>query len=240
MNRLDDLMITLPANINANKDYPNLEFVLLDYNSSDGLELWVRRRMIKHIRSGRLVYYRTEEPQYYSMTHSRNIAFKLASGEIVNNLDADNFTFDGTPCSMSWANWINARANEFPQKTVFLKTKQLTILHGRVGFYKNEFIDLLGGYDEDFEGYGFDDQNLVERAVGLGFNLCKWGGSYFYRIETPPKKKDANLLRHWDITRRENRKLSQENLAACMFKANMERRWGKAILMKNFKEKVVI
>lgn len=239
MNRLDDLMITLPANINANEDYPDLEFVLLDYNSSDGLGGWIRNKMMRHIKSGRLVYYRTEEPTHYSMTHSRNVAFKLATGDIVNSLDADNFTFDGKPMAMSWASWLNKQANENPENVVFCKTRQVTILHGRIGFYKREFME-LGGYNEDIKGYGFDDQDLVERAIRLGFKLIKWGGGYFYRIQTPPDKKDSNLSGHWDTMRRENRALSQRNLADGKFIANCGKHWGKATVIRNFKEKVEI
>ena len=239
MNRLDDLMITLPANINANEGYPDLEFVLLDYGSSDGLGRWIRRRMMRHIKSGRLVYYRMDGPTHYSMTHSRNVAFKLATGDIVNSLDADNFTFDGKPVAMSWAHWLNDRADENPEKTVFCKTRQITIMHGRIGFYKKEFM-ALGGYDEDFKGYGHDDQDLVERAIGSGLKLVKWGSGYFYRIQTPSNRKDANLLEHWDKTRRENRELSWKNLAAGVFVANQGRDWGKATATKNFKERITI
>jgi len=240
MNRLDDLRITLPANIYANSSYPNCEFVLLDYNSSDGLAKWIRRKMIQHIESGKLIYYRTDEPKYYSMSHSRNVAFKLATGDIVNNVDADNFTFDGAPCSMCFAQWVNEQAVSHTEKTVFAKTRQVTIMHGRVGFYKNEFINDLGGYDEDFQGYGHDDQDIVQRALGLGFNIVKWGSSYFYRIQTPPAKKNVNLLDDWDYTRRKNREMSYNNILSGRFKANENRQWGKAILTRNFSEKVVL
>ena len=240
MNRLEDLRITLPANINANAEYPELEFVILDYNSTDGLSGWVKHKMMEHIESGRLVYYRTDQPKQYSMAHSRNVAFRLASGDIVNNLDADNFTFDGAPVSQSWASWINEQAQEHLNMTVFAKTRQITIMHGRIGFYKNEFVGLLGGYNEDFKGYGHDDQDLVERAMLLGFDVCKWGKSYFYRIQTSSAKKDKNLAEHWDKTRRENRALSCKNLDRGILKANEGRDWGKAKLTKNFKDKVEI
>ena len=94
MNRLSDIQHTLPANIEAEQSYPDLEFVLLDYNSSDGLGDWVRSEMMGHIESGRLVYYRTEEPQFFNFSHSRNVAMRLATGEIINNVDADNYTFN--------------------------------------------------------------------------------------------------------------------------------------------------
>jgi len=234
MNRVEDLKITLPYNIAANEDYPNLEFVLLDYNSSDGLDVWIKRRMMRHIESGKLIYYRLEGRKYYDMCPARNIVFKLATGDIVNNLDADNFTSNGKPMNKSWATWLNDEANKNLERTVFLKSLQLGIIHGRIGFWKDEFINMLGGYDEDLVGYGHDDQNIVERALALGFNLCKWGGTYFYRIQTRWPKKDDNLLRPWNETRQENKTLTKEKLARDEFKANEGREWGKAIVVKNF------
>ena len=56
MGRIHDLAQTLPQNMADNADYPALEFVLLDYNSRDGLEPWVREQLLPHIESGRLVY----------------------------------------------------------------------------------------------------------------------------------------------------------------------------------------
>ena len=52
MGRLHHLAQTLPKNINWNVDYPNLEFILLDYNSSDGLAEWINKYMIKLLKSG--------------------------------------------------------------------------------------------------------------------------------------------------------------------------------------------
>jgi len=239
MNRLEDLQITLPFNIKANYGYSNLEFVLLDYSSSDGLGKWIKRRMMKHIENGKLIYYRLEGKKYYDMSPARNIVFKLATGDIVNNLDADNFTSDGTPMIVSWAEWLNNKVNKYPYKTIFLKTKQLGIIHGRVGLHKKAFIELLGGYDEDLEGYGYDDQSLVERAIALGFNLCPWGGGYFYRIETR-EKKDDNLRRHWKETRGENRALTKEKIARGEYKVNIGKEWGKATVIKNFKEEISV
>jgi len=234
MNRLEDLRVTLPKNIADNADYPNVEFVLLDWNSSDDLQQWVRDTMMEHINSGRLVYYRYNEPQYFEMGRSRNVAFKLASGEIVNNVDADNFTKEG------FASYINLMAEIAPRKALFAKGKRLP--HGRIGFYKDEFI-ALGGYDEDLVGYGHDDHDLICRAMGMGFILMWWGGRFIDRIKTPRNLKTANFpphLRDYEATTRRNKELSIRKLRNRQFVANTHRHWGRATVIKNFKDTIIV
>jgi hypothetical protein len=242
MNRLHDLKETLHLNIEHNKSYPFLEFVILDYNSIDGLGDWIRENMMDQIESGRINYYRTEEPIYFSMSHSRNIAFKVAKGEIVNNLDVDNYTFDTNgklKPEKCWAACINNIANQHPEKNIFTKSKQRK--HGRIGFFKNEFIDILGGYDEDLEGYGWDDHDLVDRAILLGFTPRGWGGSnYFQRIWTGRKYKNANMKRNYKETEKENKIKSKEKIDKGILKANEGKHWGKATLIKNFKEEIKV
>ena len=54
MNRLSDLKNTLPRNIEDNKEYDNAEFIVLDYNSTENVEGWIKRKMMHHIKSGKL------------------------------------------------------------------------------------------------------------------------------------------------------------------------------------------
>jgi hypothetical protein len=238
MGRLYNLKETLPKNIEDNKDYPNLEFVILDYNSNDGLGEWIKNNMMEHIESGRLVYYRTEEPKYFDMSHSRNIAFKVSTGDIVNNLDADNYTDnkDFTP-KYSWASYLNMMANQCNDKALFTKGKQLR--HGRIGFFKKDFM-ALGGYDEGLKGYGFDDEDLVKRSERLGFTLYRWGGQYYSRIPTSKKEKNVNLEVWYKDTEKTNKVISAENIEKGIIVANQGKEWGKAKLVKNFKESVEI
>jgi glycosyltransferase involved in cell wall biosynthesis len=233
MGRLSDLVLTLPKNIANNSDYPHLEFVLLDYNSQDGLEKWVMENMTAQIESGRLVYARTTEPKWYDMAHSRNVAFKLASGEIVCNVDADNWTGPG------FAAMLNRLANERPKQAVFVKGWQL--LRGRVGVYRQEWMDLLGGYDESLTGYGHDDQDLVDRALMLKFRSMWFGGQYVTRIRTEREVKVENMEnKKWRRTEAANRARSAENIERGILKSNEGRKWGSAILKKNFKEVVIL
>ena len=235
MGRLYNLKETLPKNIEASKDYPLLEFVILDYNSNDELWKWMIHNMMSHIETGRVVYYRTTEPKYFSMAHSRNVAFKVATGEIVNNLDADNYVFNSEITTKEcWASYLNRMANDCPKKVIFAKGKRS--MHGRIGFYKKEFMELLGGYNESLLGYGHDDHDLVQRAWKLGFIMYWWGGQYLDRIKTSQKEKDKNMEKHWKETESINKKQSAQDIAAGKFKANEGTHWGKATLIKNFSE----
>jgi hypothetical protein len=228
MGRLHDLRRTLPKNIEDNRDYPHLEFVILDYNSGDGLEDWMRRNMMGHIESGRVVYYRTTEPEYYSMSHSRNVAFLAAGGEIVNNVDADNWTNPG------FAAYLNRLANECPRNAIFAKCKRL--LHGRIGFFKDEWI-ALGGYDERLCGYGHDDKDLLCRAWLSGFTLMWYGGAYVSRIRTPRAVKGARMENtNWKETEKSNAATSERNLRRGRYRANDGVRWGTARLIQNFNQ----
>jgi len=235
MNRLNNLMITLPKNIMDNQDYPNVEFVLLDYNSTDMLENWVRDYMMHHIENGVLVYAKTTEPPFYTMSHSRNVAFKVATGDIVNNVDADNFTGPG------FANTLNRMAEIRPTKAAFSKGKRM--MHGRIGFYKDEFIE-LGGYDEDLVSYGFDDHNLLYRAMATGCKLMWWGywaRIYSERIPTPRSEKIRNMEnKNRRETEQMNKDITFDKLDRKQFVVNQDRHWGKATVVKNFKEEIVL
>jgi hypothetical protein len=233
MNRLEHLRQTYVQNIEDNLDYQNVEFVLLDYNSQDGLDVWAKENLMKYIEKGVLNYYRTTEPEYYSMAHSRNVAFKLAQGDIVNNVDSDQFTRKG------FATFINKIANQQDEKVIFAKSRQL--LRGRLGFYKRDFIELLGGYDEDLVGYGHDDQDLINRALELDFLLMCWRAPFSGGIKSHRKHSTSNFEeKRWWYTEGRNRLLSYANLIIGRFKANKGRQWGGARLTKNFKEEIEI
>jgi len=221
MDRLGDIRRTLPENIQANLSYPDLEHLVLDYNSKDDFVGWVRKDMGKWLDSGRLVVYRTEDPVGYSMAHSRNISFKLASGWIVNNVDADNYT------NGNFAQKVNYLANQMPRKAAFAKGK--TMLRGRLGFYKDEFIDLLGGYDEEITGYGHEDHDLLYRSYGLGFTMMYFGGKYCTLVEGHKKAQMDNFAnKNKNYTEKRNKLQSFFNLFWKIYKANDGREWGKA------------
>jgi hypothetical protein len=161
MNRLEHLQKTLHQNMLDNFMLEDVEFVLLDYNSTDGLEDWVKNNMQGYIKSGILTYYKTLTPTSYYRSHSRNMAFKLADAELVCNLDADNFLGKGFASFMMDA---------FINKHKILYTSHLNKrdIGGRICFRKKDFIEIRG-YNEMFKSYGLEDIELIFRFHKNGY-----------------------------------------------------------------------
>ena len=163
MNRLIHLKQTLKQNILDNENYPDLEFILLDYNSSDGLQEYVETELDYFIKNKKLIYFRTEEPVKYNMSHSRNLAFKLATGEIVCNIDADNFT------GIGFASFVNDMFQD--DDKIFLCTHDKVAVKndvlGRICVKKVDFLS-ISGYDETMKHYGFDDHDFCNRLEMFG------------------------------------------------------------------------
>lgn len=167
MNRAEHIKKTLSKNIRDNAEYPDLEFVLLDYNSSDDLQEWVFKNFKDEIESGRLIYYQTKKPKYFHMANAKNIAHNLASGDIVCNLDADNYL------GKDFAFYINIiMQNDVDIIGVHQRSYKYIPAHlsdcgGRIFLTKDNFMK-LGGYNEDFIGWGYEDTEFKERAFIMG------------------------------------------------------------------------
>ncbi len=165
MNRLHHIRQTLPKNIADNSNYKNAEFILLDYNSSDGLEDWIKENMQEHIVTGKLKFFRTTEPEYFHRSHSRNMAMNFSEGAIICNVDADNYTGKG------FAEYINTCFND--DKNIFLAGnykegfEEYKDAYGRFCTWREDFIE-VGGYDEEMGSYGHEDTDLYERMIRYG------------------------------------------------------------------------
>jgi hypothetical protein len=223
MGRADDLKKTLVKNIEDNIDYPNIEFVILNYNSPDSMhDFMTSPEILPLIKAGKIRYLITGQPRYYSFSHSRNVAALNSTGDIFINVDADNFTGQG------FAAFINLLAEIQPQKAVFSRGKRR--IHGRIGMYMNEFRQ-LGGYDEELVGYGFDDQSLLLRAIAYGCKLMWWKRispeEFAKRIVTSRQDVSRYLKdENWRATEWSNKRLTLEKVSRNEFHVNVGRRWG--------------
>ncbi|MEW4924695.1 glycosyltransferase family A protein [Algibacter sp. 2305UL17-15] len=178
MNRLDHLKQTLPQNIEDNKKYGNVEFVVLNYNSQDEIDQWMFSTMSEYLESGILKYYKTTAPKCFLMSHSKNAVTKLATGDIVCNVDADNFIGRG------FAAYIN-KAYQRNQNIYIAveKGKTQKDCYGRICMLKSDFITLKG-YDENMTGYGFEDFDLRNRLELLGREVHYLSHSKFLKALT--------------------------------------------------------
>jgi hypothetical protein len=194
MGRAKHIRQTLEKNILANKRYPNVEFVLLDYNSNDGLKDWVFSNLKKYIDSGTLVYYRTERPTHFHVSRAKNMSHRLASGDILCNLDADNFT------GQNFAFYLNKIFSK--RSSIFVaSTGVVSGTFGRIAFLRDDFFR-IGGYDETYDGWGFEDNDILARGEWAGLEAkllpapflkaIAHGDEYREKKTAWPMKKSAN------------------------------------------------
>jgi glycosyltransferase involved in cell wall biosynthesis len=159
MNRLHHLQETLPKNLQDCASSGNVEFVILDYNSTDGLENWMKEN--SHAFGSKVVYYKTTEPTFYNRSHSRNMAFRLATGDVVCNLDADNYAGNG------FVEHLTKIFQENNNILVAPKDESLSDTFGKISMTKQDFLQVKG-YDEAIKGYGFEDNDIKNRLINLG------------------------------------------------------------------------
>ncbi len=193
MNRVQHLQQTLPINILSNQDYENCEFVVLDYNSSDKVEEYIKEELYDYIQNKKLVYYKTIEPSYFKRSHSRNLAFKLAKGDLVCNLDADNYTGQGFATYLN--SIFNIHKDFFLTGMMFNNSEFSKDVLGRVCLTKNKFNELKG-YDERMEGYGFEDIDLYSRLELAGLKRKAIDRKYLTSIKHGNKCRILNEFAH--------------------------------------------
>ncbi len=177
--RLPHLQATLPANLYHDyHDVGGVEFVVIDYGDVPELAEWMAG-FSRSIGAGTVVYGRVNAGHYDS-PHAKNVAHRMARGEILVNLDADNLISRDFP---AWLDGLFCA----PGKLFARGTK--TSLGGLIAARREDWV-ALGGYDERFgDGYGYDDANFVHRLEAAGWKP----------VIVPPRV--AHSLPHSDLTR---------------------------------------
>lgn len=158
--RLWQLKETLPSNLAAIRDTDNIEIVLLDYHSNDGLKDYIFRSYAEELFLGKLKYFELITPKtYFDMSYAKNVAHCLATGSILFNLDADNLIGDTV-----------RELSSLPHNSILIPrmatAPDLGRL-GRIGIHADKF-HLLRGYSEHIRGMGGDDADFIYRATLAG------------------------------------------------------------------------
>jgi glycosyltransferase involved in cell wall biosynthesis len=160
MGRLHHLKETLPKNLETAESHADHEFVLLNYGSKDGMHEWCRENLRPHIISGRLKYFRTNAPDSFLHSHAKNIAHRRASGEIIVNLDADNYLVDGY-VEFVMENLKEGRIITSPENDI----DGVPGCFGKIALFKEQFYS-VNGYEEDIEmGWAWEDNHLINRII---------------------------------------------------------------------------
>jgi hypothetical protein len=138
LGRREHLEKTYPHNVDVGINY-DCEFVLLDYSAySDKWEV----------------------------SRAKNKAHYIASGEILINVDADNYL------SIPYVNGVLEIFKEDRNVIVYSEEDNVG---GRIAISSDNFKK-LGGYDERFKDWGYDDIDFIYRARNLGLRMFKMQG----------------------------------------------------------------
>jgi len=164
MGRLFQLQQTLPINLEQSSSWPDVEFVVLNYNSPDELHTWMQDVMKKYVTCGRIIYRLNPEPTRFHSSKAKNQAHRLATGDVLVNLDADNFIGESIAV-------INEAFNSSTETCLHLHSGKFGDgTYGRIALSKRNF-NLLGGYDESFLPMGGQDVDLIRRSSAYGLNF---------------------------------------------------------------------
>jgi hypothetical protein len=178
--RLCHLSLTLPKNLSEQADAKDCVFVVLDYNDQEGLPEYIQREHSADLDSGRLVYYRTNDPPRFHMAKAKNQAHRCAIMEgaaVLVNCDSDNWLPKG------FGPWVQNKfaSAEEDCEAIFIGTRgnhrgpgSLTGVKtppgcfGRIGVTTQAFRH-AGGYAEEFADWSPDDRDFAQRVSNLGY-----------------------------------------------------------------------
>ena len=208
MNRLHHLKKTLPQNIKDNQDYENCVFVVLNYNSKDGLHEWMLENMAEQIKNGTVIYYRTLEPPFFWHNHAKNMAAKCTpdDAEIICSIDSDNYTStDNNNIGLAvqlneifnhwWGQDIFVRAAgwEHQGKGWHLHPHKYSSASGKIATRRADFFKYRG-FNENLRGYYFDEEELWKRLeIVAGFKKITLPVEYSKFIDHPNYERLINL-----------------------------------------------
>jgi glycosyltransferase involved in cell wall biosynthesis len=252
MNRLDFFSKTIIPNL---EDNPDCEYVVLDYNSTDGTEAWVRDNLLSYIENGKLVYCKEFTATHFKPSHSRNMCMRLATGDILCNVDSDNYAGSG------FAEYLaRVFSTQYEQPKVIANHPRVFEPidqggHGRIALLRRDFY-YWGGYCEDFIGWGEEDNNLNLRMMKqtLLFHREKIHWRFLRDIhhgddlrvkhidftDIPVGEHTSDILYNKRNSRMLNKALSESDVDAHRYVCNFGKNWGGGTVIKNFSEEVVL
>jgi len=232
MNRTHHLKQTYLKNIeNSITNKCEVEFVLLNYNSTDDLDDFVKNEL-RDV-NVELKYIKTNKPKYFNMSHAKNTLGKSSSGNLLCWLDADNRTQKG---------FIEFVLNEFSEnENSVLRVEyssETAGMCGRVVCSKQNF-NMVRGYNEKFKGWGYEEIDFCERLKKLRCKLKNIPLKFLGKIEHTEHERMCNYSEHEKLeiqntkfssmkyqSNYNNFVTSLENIKNKKYIANLTNSWG--------------
>lgn len=215
-NRAEQLVATFHRNSRVVAECPAVEWIIVDFSSTDGISEFLGKTLPTVSR--RISCSRTVTPLPWHMSVAKNTAHREARGNILVNLDCDNFIGDA----------VDVVSRFFSEGCKVLHMWSGTHRDGtcgRIALDRQAFYD-IGGYDEGFHPMGYEDIDLLKRARAAGYPLLKYASR---SIDAIPNTKELSVkycavgnLR-WEDLERENRMRSSANIAAGRLRCEMSK-----------------
>lgn len=194
-----------------------LEWIILNFDSRDNLHNYLLKKLILCAPRVRYALYLRNRSWHSSV--AKNLVHRLATGDILVNLDCDNFIGDA----------VTAIREHFDQGCQLLHLWSGVYgdgTYGRIAVVRELFY-ALGGYDETFYPMGYQDVDFIHRAAAKGARIAHYTSSSHFAIKNS-KKLGLKYLRStltWDEMDIRNQARSRSNIGKNILVANKSTPW---------------
>jgi hypothetical protein len=161
MNRAWQLKLTLPDNLALARE-ADFFISLVNFNSGDDADEFVRGHFPDDIAAGRLVYFHTPQPEYFHASKAKNLAHRVAlrlRPDILFSLDADGYV-TRTTVAMTEAVFGDAEQSVLHNWTGSFDDGS----YGRIAM-TSQVWTAVGGYNELGPPIQGEDTDLIRRAM---------------------------------------------------------------------------
>ena len=135
------------------------ELVILDYQSPDNLREHLETNYKEYLNDGRIKYFKLLNNYNFNCAYAKNVAHRLATGDVLFSLDADGFISES----------LKAELRALGDKEIlvprYFGNDEGT--YGRLGYTKSLFYT-MNGYSEFIVAMQDDDGNMRYRAIMSG------------------------------------------------------------------------
>jgi hypothetical protein len=180
VNEYDTLKETYYKNVKTYTINNNVEFILINFcdNETDNVTEYLTTNLYNEIKTGKLKYYKRNMPlNEFNIASLKNIAFTLANGKYLYNLDCDNYLDGNEFINLEksiglYGDDVVLHQNDGPSQILHSMWKDFNLCDliwnettGRICFNKKTFID-IGGYNENEKFNNIDSNiNLLLRLI---------------------------------------------------------------------------